>query len=49
VILPPQIASPKGNSDIAAAGFTKYKRTSDGSYERQAGSGGPERLNPRGS
>ena len=47
VILPPQIASPTGNSDIAAAGFTKYKRTSDGTYERQAGSGGPSRVNPR--
>jgi hypothetical protein len=47
VILPPQIARPTGNSDIAAAGFTKYKRTSDGSYERQAGSGGPARVDPR--
>ena len=47
VILPPQIASPTGNSDIAAAGFTKYKRTSDGTYERQAGGGGPARVNPR--
>ena len=49
VILAPQIASPKGNSEIAAAGFTKYKRTSDGSYERQAGSGGPSHIDPRGS
>jgi hypothetical protein len=46
VILPPRIATPTGNSDIAAAGFTKYKRTSDGTYERQAGGGGPSHVNP---
>jgi hypothetical protein len=46
VICAPQIAKPTGDSQIAAAGFTKYKRTSDGSYERLAGSQGPERLNP---
>ena len=49
VICVPQVASPKGNSDIAAAGFTKYKKTSDGSYERLAGNKGPARIrNPRG-
>jgi predicted nucleic acid-binding Zn ribbon protein len=49
VICAPQIGKSIGNTDIAAAGFTKYKRTSDGSYERLAGGGGPERLDPRGS
>ena len=48
VILPPRIGKSIGNSDIAAAGLTKYKRMSDGSYERQAGSGGPSHLDPRG-
>jgi predicted nucleic acid-binding Zn ribbon protein len=48
VICAPQVASPKGNSEIAAAGFTKYKKTSDGSYERLAGNQGPSHLrNPR--
>ena len=48
VICAPQVKTPTGNSDIAAAGFTKYKKTSDGSYERLAGNGGPSHLrNPR--
>jgi hypothetical protein len=45
----PMINNPAGNSDIAAAGFTKYKRNSDGTYEREAGSKGPARLNPHDS
>lgn len=53
VLMPPTIARGNraaggaSNSDIAAAGFTKYKKTSDGTYERQAGSGGPKHLDPR--
>jgi hypothetical protein len=47
VILAPIIGrGPAGNSEIAAAGFTKYKRTSDGTYEKQAGHG-PKHVNPR--
>jgi hypothetical protein len=47
VLLPPTIGKgAMGNSALAAAGFTKYKRTSDGTYERQAGSGGPKHIDP---
>lgn len=47
VICPPNIASDKlGNATIASSGLTKYVKTSDGTYERQAGSGGPKILNP---
>jgi hypothetical protein len=43
----PNIAASKlGNAAINSAGFTKYVKTSDGSYERQAGSGGPKIVNP---
>ena len=38
-----RIARPKGNvlsnTNLAEKGFTKYTRTSDGTYEKQAGSG----------
>jgi hypothetical protein len=37
-----------GNSELSAAGFTKYKRTADGTYERQAGRGGPKHIDPTG-
>ena len=48
VLFPPTIASGRvGDSEIAQAGFTKYKRTSDGTYERKAGKG-PRRIDPRG-
>jgi predicted nucleic acid-binding Zn ribbon protein len=53
VLMPPTIARGNraaggaSNSDIAAAGFTKYKKTSDGTYERQAGGGGPKRIDPQ--
>lgn len=48
VLTAPHIASGRlGNAHIANAGMTKYKRMSDGTYERQAGGGGPERLDPR--
>ena len=48
VICAPAVTTPRGNSDIAAAGFTKYKKTSDGSYERLAGNQGPSHIrNPR--
>jgi predicted nucleic acid-binding Zn ribbon protein len=47
VLFAPAIASNKlGNAHIGSTGLTKYVRTSDGSYERQAGSGGPKILNP---
>jgi hypothetical protein len=47
VICPPTIArGALSSSEIASAGFTKYKRTSDGTYERQAGSG-PKHVDPR--
>jgi hypothetical protein len=38
---------PASNSELGAAGFTKYQKTADGSYERQAGSGGPKVIDPR--
>lgn len=37
VSLPSQHNTPASNSDIAASGLTKLKRTSDGNYERLAG------------
>ena len=47
VICPPNIASDKlGNAAIASSGLTKYVKTSDGTYERQAGGGGPKMINP---
>lgn len=47
VICVPQIGrGTLGNSQLAGAGFTKYAKTSDGKYERQAGSGGPKLIDP---
>lgn len=47
VITAPNISSDKlGNASIAGSGMTKYVKTSDGTYERQAGGGGPKILNP---
>jgi hypothetical protein len=40
-------ASKLGNASLNSAGFTKYVKTSDGSYERQAGSMGPKVVDPR--
>ena len=43
----PNIAASKlGNASLNSAGLTKYVKTSDGSYERQAGSMGPKIVNP---
>ena len=48
VLTAPHIAAGRaGDAQIANAGFTKYKRMSDGTYERQAGGGGPKHVNPR--
>jgi hypothetical protein len=48
VLTVPHVASGRaGDAQIANAGFTKYKRTSDGTYERQAGGGGPKHVDPR--
>jgi hypothetical protein len=48
VICLPQIARGQlSNSQLGAAGFTKYKKTSDGTYEKQAGNG-PKHVDPRG-
>ena len=47
VLTAPHIASGRaGDAQIANAGFTKYKRMSDGTYERQAGGAGPKRVDP---
>lgn len=47
VICAPQIGKgAQTNREIGAAGFTKYKKTSDGKYERQAGAGGPKIIDP---
>jgi predicted nucleic acid-binding Zn ribbon protein len=47
VLCPPTIGKgAMSNSDLASAGFTKYKRTADGTYERQAGRGGPKHIDP---
>ncbi len=35
-----------GNSALTSAGMTKYVKTSDGTYERQAGGAGPKHINP---
>ena len=49
VLCPPTIGKGAlGNSDLNNAGFTKYVKTSDGTYEKQAGKG-PSLLNPRNS
>jgi predicted nucleic acid-binding Zn ribbon protein len=49
VLTVPHVATPRlGDSEIANSGLTKYKRMSDGTYERQAGGGGPKHVNPRG-
>jgi predicted nucleic acid-binding Zn ribbon protein len=46
VICAPQIGKgAQTNRAIGAAGFTKYKKTSDGKYERQAGTG-PKIIDP---
>ena len=37
ISLPSKHASPASNSDIAASGLTKLKKTCDGGYERVAG------------
>lgn len=47
VICAPNIATGKlGNAALSSAGFTKYTKTSDGTYEKQAGVG-PKRVDPR--
>lgn len=47
VFCPPTIRSNVlGNAALNSTGMTKYVKTSDGSYERQAGSGGPKIINP---
>ncbi len=47
VICAPQIGrGAQTNRELGAAGFTKYKKTSDGKYERQAGTGGPKLIDP---
>ena len=49
VICAPNIAAGKmGDAALGNAGFTKYKRMSDGTYQRQAGSAGPSHVDPRG-
>jgi hypothetical protein len=46
VIFPPGIArGALSNSQLNSAGFTKYAKMSDGTYEKQAGAG-PGRINP---
>ncbi len=35
------------NSNLEAQGFTKYQKTSDGTYERVAGKEGPGHIDPR--
>ena len=48
VICAPAIASGKmGNAALSGAGFTKYTKRSDGTYEREAGAGGPKHVDPR--
>jgi predicted nucleic acid-binding Zn ribbon protein len=48
VICAPRIGKgAQSNRELGAAGFTKYKKTSDGKYERQAGTGGPRLIDPR--
>ena len=48
VICPPNISVGKlGNAALSSAGFTKYTKRSDGTYEREAGSGGPKHVDPQ--
>jgi predicted nucleic acid-binding Zn ribbon protein len=48
VICAPNISVGKlGNAALNSAGFTKYTRRSDGTYEREAGSGGPKHVDPQ--
>jgi predicted nucleic acid-binding Zn ribbon protein len=48
VICAPNISSSKiGNANLTANGFTKYTKRSDGTYEREAGSGGPKHIDPQ--
>ena len=48
VLCPPTIGrGAVGNSQLANAGMTKYVRTGDGTYEKQAGRG-PKHVNPHG-
>ena len=48
VICAPNISSSKmGNANLTANGFTKYTKRSDGTYEREAGSGGPKHVDPQ--
>jgi len=47
-VSPPNIASGKlGDASLANAGFTKYQRMSDGTYQRQAGNAGPKHVDPQ--
>ena len=47
VICAPNIAVGKlGNASLSSAGFTKYTKRSDGTYEREAGSAGPKHVDP---
>lgn len=47
MICAPNIYSDKlGNAAISGSGLTKYVKTSDGTYERQAGGAGPKMINP---
>lgn len=47
VLFAPAIStSSLGNAAINSSGLTKYVKMSDGSYERQAGGGGPKHINP---
>ena len=49
VLCPPRIGrGGLSNSDVAAAGFTKYVKTRDGTYEKHAGRG-PGHVDPHGS
>jgi hypothetical protein len=48
VICAPNIASGKmGDAALSNAGFTKYQRMSDGTYQRQAGAAGPKHVDPQ--
>ena len=48
VICAPNIASGRmGDAALSNAGFTKYQRMSDGTYQRQAGSAGPKHVDPQ--
>ncbi|HEX8911059.1 MAG TPA: hypothetical protein VF796_01780, partial [Humisphaera sp.] len=44
VLTAPQIRTAMGNVALGNAGFTKYVKTSDGTYERQAGTQGPKTI-----